>query len=223
MEVKGTLRAYMQILKTPTVQIVLLGGGFLLLMLFESMGILGGFDSQVRHYFMQFPLTHWQHDLLRDATALGSNSVLIFITLAVAIGYKLQGKTKLAAGVVVTVGLGLVLAFALKYGIDRPRPPVSQHDVDVYTQSFPSAHAMMSTIVYFYLAGLLTRRVSTLSVKRWAYGVAALLVLFIGVSRVMLGVHWPSDVLAGWFAGGAFVAYCFFLIKWQRKLRIRRK
>jgi undecaprenyl-diphosphatase len=149
MEEKGTVRAYAQILETPTVQIVLLGGGFLLLMLFESMGVLAGFDSQVRSYLMQFALSDWQQDILRDATALGSNSVLLFITFAVALGYKLQGNMKLASALVFTVIIGLAFTFALKYGINRPRPPVSQHDVDVYTQSFPSAHAMMSTIVYF--------------------------------------------------------------------------
>jgi undecaprenyl-diphosphatase len=223
MEEKGTLRAYVQILDTPTVQIVLLGGGFLLLMLFESMGVLAGFDSQVRQYLMQFILDDWQKDILRDATALGSNSVLLFITLAVAIGYKLQGNVKLASALVLTVVMGLALTFALKYGINRPRPPVSQHDVDVYTQSFPSAHAMMSTIVYFYLASLLAQRVSTFSVKAWGYVVAAILVFLIGCSRVLLGVHWPTDVLAGWLGGGAFLAYCFFIIKWQRRLRIRRK
>ncbi|NDV91523.1 phosphatase PAP2 family protein [Alteromonas sp. 345S023] len=223
MEEKGTVRAYAQILETPTVQIVLLGGGFLLLMLFESMGVLAGFDSQVRSYLMQFALSDWQQDILRDATALGSNSVLLFITFAVALGYKLQGNMKLASALVFTVIIGLALTFALKYGINRPRPPVSQHDVDVYTQSFPSAHAMMSTIVYFYLASLLAHRVNTLSVKVWGYAVAAILVFLIGCSRVLLGVHWPTDVLAGWLGGGAFLAYCFFLIKWQRRLRIRRK
>ena len=180
-------------------------------------------DSQVRSYLMQFALSDWQQDILRDATALGSNSVLLFITFAVALGYKLQGNMKLASALVFTVIIGLALTFALKYGINRPRPPVSQHDVDVYTQSFPSAHAMMSTIVYFYLASLLAHRVNTLSVKVWGYAVAAILVFLIGCSRVLLGVHWPTDVLAGWLGGGAFLAYCFFLIKWQRRLRIRRK
>lgn len=94
-------------------------------------------------------------------------------------------------------------------------------DVSVYTQSFPSAHAALSTLVYFYIAYLLTYFTQNASVRLWIYGAATLLVFCIGLSRVLLGVHWPSDIIAGWFAGGSMAAFCFYIIKWKRKLRIK--
>ena len=221
MEVKSTFKAYFQILETPTVQVVLLGGCFLLLMLFETMGVLTPFDTQLHGALSQYPLAEWQQDILRDATAMGSNSVLLFIAFVAALGLKFQGYTKQASTLVFAVIAGLALTFALKYGISRGRPPLAQHQVDVYTQSFPSAHAMMSTIVYFYIARLFAKSTTQISVKIWVYMVAGLLTFFVGISRVFLGVHWPIDVLAGWLGGGAFVAFCFYILKWQRKLRIR--
>ena len=221
MEVKNSFNAYLQIIKTPTVQVVLLGGGFLLLMLFATMQVLAPFDKAV------IQMLTWENTpgvvmrLFENFTALGSNEVLIFLSLTVAGWLKITGHPKKAMTLLIAIAAGLVITFVLKAGIDRPRPPVSGHQVTVLTQSFPSAHAMMSTLVYFCIAKLLTFSITESAPKVWVYAMTTLLVFMIGLSRVQLGVHWPTDVLAGWLGGGTIAAFSFYVIKWQRNLRIR--
>lgn len=221
MEVRSTFNAYLQIVKTPTVQVVLLGGGFLLLMLFATMQVLAPFDKAVIEMLVWDDMPGVVQRFFENFTALGSNEVLIFFSLAVSGWLKITGHPKKALTLILAVAAGLVITFVLKAGIGRPRPPVSGHQVTVLTQSFPSAHAMMSTLVYFYIARIFATSVQGVTPRIWIYIVTTLLVFLIGLSRVQLGVHWPTDVIAGWLGGGAFAAFCFYVIKWQRKLRIR--
>ncbi len=102
-----------------------------------------------------------------------------------------------------TVVFAQAASEAVKHFIERPRPEVVPHLDMVYSTSFPSGHALMSPVVYLTLAGILASNQITSAEKRLLIGGAALLVIAIGISRLYLGVHWPTDVLAGWFLGSA--------------------
>src|SRR3954470_7238136 len=96
---------------------------------------------------------------------------------------------------------GLLLSTGLKSLVDRPRPQLVPHLSQVYTSSFPSGHSMMSAIVYLTLGSLLARLVPSRPVKVYCMFVAMGLTFLVGISRVYMGVHYPTDVLAGWTAG----------------------
>lgn len=151
----------------------------------------------------------WVEEAMRDFTALGSAPVLVVAVLAVAGFLALAKSAGLRTGRMVLFTLaasggGLVLSSLLKYSIDRPRPDLVPHGTEIYTSSFPSGHSMMSAVVYLTLAALIVRLVARKRLKGYVLFVAVALTLLVGVSRVYLGVHWPSDVLAGWAAGAGW-------------------
>ncbi|HVS13082.1 MAG TPA: phosphatase PAP2 family protein [Thermoanaerobaculia bacterium] len=151
----------------------------------------------------------WLESLARDVTALGGTGLLAFCTLAVAGFLLLERKPRAAGLILVSIFGGMLLASGLKGCFDRPRPDLVPHVTPVHTSSFPSSHAMVSTIAYLSLAALLARRRRGRALRRYLFGVAALLILAVGVSRVYLGVHWPTDVLAGWVVGAAWTIACW--------------
>jgi undecaprenyl-diphosphatase len=152
----------------------------------------------------------WVQVMFRDLTSLGSTTVLTMITLG-AIGYLLMdGKRSAALLVLVSVGGGSLISTLLKNVVARPRPELVAHLVDVQTLSFPSGHAMVSAVTFLTLGVLLARMQSRRWVKTYILTAAIVLTLLVGVSRVYLGVHWPTDVLAGWCAGGAWAMLCWF-------------
>lgn len=109
--------------------------------------------------------------------------------------------------------IGYALMVGLKHVVARPRPPVADRLIDIDTFSFPSGHAMMSMIVYCLLGAALYRTVP------WVRAHAAVLVLAplwsvaVGCTRVYLGVHWTTDVIAGWLIGAAWVVLCLWLCR----------
>lgn len=155
----------------------------------------------------------WLEEMMRDVTALGSNWILFFLVLIATVYLILVRQSKLAVLLVTAIVTGFVVAFSLKHGIDRPRPDLVSHGTMVYTASFPSAHAMMSTLVYFTLAALMSQAQGRKSVKTLLYLSAGFLAVWVGTSRVYLGVHWPSDVIAGWCAGGFWALLFYYLAK----------
>lgn len=163
----------------------------------------------------------WVQEMGRDLTALGGVTVLVLITLS-AIGYLLLDRRYRAAlFTAVAVAGGQLLSTVLKIGYNRPRPDLVPHETIVYTASFPSGHAMMSAVTYLTLAALLSRVQPRLRLKAYLLLVAVLLTLLVGVSRVYLGVHWPTDVLAGWAAGAAWASLCWLVVRWlQRRGRV---
>ena len=155
--------------------------------------------------------------MFRDITALGGPTVVTLITVAV-IGFLLiDGKRFAALLMLASVGGGAVLSSVLKLGIDRPRPDLVAHLVEVSTASFPSGHAMLSAVIYLTLGALLSRVEAPRRVKIYVLTVAVLLTFLIGLSRIYLGVHWPTDVLAGWCAGSAWAMLC-----WRVALALQR-
>ena len=110
----------------------------------------------------------------------------------------------------------MLVSNLLKAAFERPRPDLVAHLVDVSSLSFPSGHAMMSTVTWLTLAALLATVQSTRRMKVYVLAVGACLALLIGVSRVFLGVHWPTDVLAGWCIGAAWALGCWLAAGWLR-------
>jgi undecaprenyl-diphosphatase len=155
----------------------------------------------------------WMEEMVRDFTALGGIGVLSLATAGVVGFLLLAGKHRTGLFVLGAVASGLALSFALKYGFDRPRPDLVPHGSVVYTSSFPSGHSMLSALTYLTLGALLAWQQHKWKLKAYVLGVAVLLTLLIGVSRVYLGVHWPTDVLAGWTAGIAWALAWWLLAR----------
>jgi undecaprenyl-diphosphatase len=166
----------------------------------------------------------WLEELMRDVTALGSTGVLTFITLAVAGFLILQRKAHAALFVVMAVGGGMLLSTLLKMGFDRPRPDLVPHGAAVYTASFPSGHSMMAAVTFLTLGALLARVQPRRRLKLYLLALAVVLTAAVGFSRVYLGVHWPTDVLAGWAVGAAWASLCWAGLLWlQRRGRVEKE
>lgn len=156
----------------------------------------------------------WFEEVMRDFTALGGIAVLTALTLTVVGFLALTRKRHAATLVAGAVTGGVILSSLLKWGFDRPRPDLVTHLSLVHTQSFPSGHAMLSAVVYLTLGVLLARTLAEPRVKIYLLSVAALATILVGISRVYLGVHWPTDVLAGWAIGAAWAMACWFVMLW---------
>ena len=156
----------------------------------------------------------WVEEMMRDFTALGSTGVLILVVLAVGGFLAMTRKSHAALTVLVAVSSGVLLSQTMKWAYARPRPELVSHGAEVYTASFPSGHSMMSAIVYLTLGALLARTQSGQGVKAYILSVAVILTVLVGTSRVYLGVHWPTDVLAGWALGGVWALICWLAMLW---------
>ena len=156
----------------------------------------------------------WVEEMMRDFTALGSTGVLALMVLAVSGFLVMTRKGHAALTVLVAVASGVLLSQTMKWAYARPRPELVPHGAEVYTTSFPSGHAMMSAIVYLTLGALLARAQSGQGPKIYILAVAVILTVLVGVSRVYLGVHWPTDVLAGWALGGLWALACWLAMLW---------
>jgi undecaprenyl-diphosphatase len=144
---------------------------------------------------------HWFEELVRDFTALGGFGAITFLTLATAGGMALARKGRTAMATIAAIVGGVALSMALKALFDRARPDLVPHGSFVSTSSFPSGHSMLSAVTYLTLGAVLARVQTTRVLKVYVIALAAILTLLVGFSRVYLGVHWPSDVVAGWSAG----------------------
>ena len=141
---------------------------------------------------------------MRDLTALGGVTIITLITSAVVIYLLLIRQAHSALFLTLAIIGGALVSTVAKGFFGRPRPDLVPHGVEVVTASFPSGHSMMSAVTYLTLAVMLARLETRARLKAFHIIVAALVTVLVGLSRVYLGVHWPSDVLAGWTLGAAW-------------------
>jgi undecaprenyl-diphosphatase len=155
----------------------------------------------------------------RDVTALGGVTILTFLTVVIGSYSMLAGRRRMALFIWSSVVTGMVVASGLKFVFGRPRPDLVPHLAYVEHSSFPSGHAMLSAITYLTLGALLARSESRKRVKAFFMIVASVMTVSVGVTRVYLGVHWPTDVLAGWTAGAVWALLCWTAATWLQRRR----
>ena len=160
--------------------------------------------------------SRWAQESARDVTALGGFTVLTLVTVIAATLLAIRRRWK-AAVVLVAAAIGAqVTAEVIKHYVNRPRPLLVPHLDLVYSTSFPSGHAVMSPTVYFTLAALVSATATRSATRSVVFGAATLMIAAIGVSRVYMGVHWPSDILGGWMIGSAFaLAASYAARRWE--------
>lgn len=153
----------------------------------------------------------WLEEIARDITALGGTAVLGFLVLLVS-GYLLIAR-RVRTGLFVlgSTSLGYVAIFLAKLGFDRPRPDWVPHRQEVYTSSFPSGHAMGAALTLLTLAALLARAEPSRVTQGYLLMAALLISALVGVSRVYLGVHYPTDVVGGWGLGAAWAVLAWMV------------
>jgi undecaprenyl-diphosphatase len=156
----------------------------------------------------------WLEEMMRDFTAMGSTGVLTLTVLAIAGFLAMTRKGHAALFVLVSVVGGVLISQTMKWAFARPRPDLVPHGAEVFTASFPSGHSMMSAVVYLTLGALLARTQADPAVKTYVLVMAVVLTVLVGASRVYLGVHWPTDVLAGWALGGVWALICLLVMLW---------
>lgn len=156
---------------------------------------------------------HWVQEMVRDISGLGGIVILALVTVGAALYLAMMKKGGQALYLIACITIGTLLSNALKFGFARPRPDLVPHGSYVFTNSFPSGHSMMSALVFLCVGALLARAHKSYAMKIYFLGTSIFLTVAIGISRVYLGVHWPSDVLAGWLVGGS-AAVSFWLIEW---------
>ena len=144
-----------------------------------------------------------------DITALGGPTVLGLTVLAVTGYLLLHGLYRNGLFIFVASAGGWVLNWILKAGFARARPDVVPHLREVMSSSFPSGHALTSAAVYLTLGTLLMRIAEGRLAKYYCIAIAMFVTLLVGLSRVFLGVHYPSDVLAGWLIGMSWALLCW--------------
>lgn len=163
----------------------------------------------------------WLREAGIDITALGSFSVILLLVLAVSGFLWIHREKRLMALLLVSTGTGFLLNSLMKAAFDRPRPSVVPHLREVVTPSFPSGHATLSAIVYLTIGVLLFQVVKGRQARLYCLAVAMAATLLVGLSRVYLGVHYPSDVLAGWATGIAWATACWLAAQYVERRQRR--
>ena len=189
--------------------------GFAALSLAVSDGHLSGLDQTLLLFFRDpHDVTDawgptWFEETAIELTALGGYPILLMTSFLVLSALLLARKYAAALLLVAGLASGSAASTALKLLFDRPRPDLVEHLDRTFTSSFPSAHAMVSMVTWLTLASIAIRFIEHGRLRGFVLVSALVLALIIGTSRVYLGVHWPSDVLAGWCIGLCWAAGCW--------------
>jgi undecaprenyl-diphosphatase len=159
----------------------------------------------------------WLPQAAKDVTALGSGTNLTIAT-GILVGFLCLNRRFRATGFLLSsVGSGLLLCQSLKGFFARRRPTVVPHLVHFDPASFPSGHSMGAALVYLTSGSIVSRQVTGPLAKTYFLSMAVVLAVIVGVSRVYLGVHYPSDVLAGWAAGSLWSSVCAQGARWLQR------
>lgn len=148
---------------------------------------------------------NWFEDVMRDMTGLGGIGVVVGASVLLAGFFALQRRyIDIAILAFSVVGAQVVSAVA-KMLVSRPRPDLVSHEAEIYSASFPSGHTLMATVAWVTFAMLLAADFDNRRARDYLLLVAWIVATAVGCSRVYLGVHWPSDVLAGWAVGALWM------------------
>jgi undecaprenyl-diphosphatase len=160
----------------------------------------------------------WLAQAAREITALGSYSALLLI-IAISALFLAAAEQRIALRTLLGASFtGYALMLLLKHSFERPRPTVVPHLTDFHSSSFPSGHALMSVVIYVTLGFQLLRIIDHQRLRVAIIVTVVLLTTLIGVSRVFLGVHFPTDVLAGWTAGLVWsLVWLIGARRWQKR------
>ena len=183
---------------------IVASAGFLLLAEAVEGGMTQAFNVGVLRWLAAHR-TPWLDEGMLEITTIGSGLPLIlFVAIAVVFLWLTRHHWSVYFLLLGTLG-GQVLNRLLKLHFARPRPAMVLWEQHVTTYSFPSGHAMSSFVAFGIIAYLVAHAVQTRALKRFVWITAGLLIVAVGLSRMYLGVHYPSDVLAGFLAGLAWV------------------
>lgn len=165
----------------------------------------------------------WVEEALRDITALGGFTFLTIAAIVAVLLFSFHGKRRQAWILAGTVLAAQVSSEVLKSFYDRPRPSLVPHHSYVYSQSFPSGRSALAAAVFLTLATLIASVEKRPSSKILIYVLAVVITIGVGFSRVYLGVHWPSDVLAGWSLGATWAFGAWIVLAWMRSRDVSRE
>jgi undecaprenyl-diphosphatase len=230
---RGAARALIEMVRRPELPVLLallaltsLAWGFIALAGEVREGDTQAFDQHVVDALRNPDNPHmprgprWLAEAGRDITSLGSAAVLTLMTLAAAGYLALRRQPSAMLLMLLAVISGAAVSGSLKRFFERPRPAVGSALAEVFTSSFPSGHSMLSAVVYLVLGTMLARMECRRAIKIYFIGVAVLLATLVGLSRIYLGVHYPSDVLGGWTAGLAWAIVWWFIARLFKQRKV---
>jgi undecaprenyl-diphosphatase len=176
------------------------------------------FDERVMHWVGTHRGSQNMEEVGRDLTALGGVIVISLVTACVVIFLAMRRMWGAMWLLLAATCGGAIVTTIIKDLINRPRPEIFVHRSYATSGSFPSGHSMLSAAVYLTLGSLLARFTKDLRLRLYFLFIACLLTFLIGLSRIYMGVHWPTDVLAGWSAGAVWASICWTV---ARVLQVR--
>jgi undecaprenyl-diphosphatase len=162
----------------------------------------------------------WLPEVVRDITALGGYTILTLVTVATLAYLWMARQGRVALFVLVAAAGALLWIVVFKLGFDRPRPELVPHIMAAHSPSFPSGHSAAAAAIYLTLGVLLARFQTRRRLRLFFVGLAVAITVLVGLSRVYLGVHWPSDVVAGWTLGGGWAIGCWLAATWLRRRHV---
>lgn len=161
----------------------------------------------------------WFEEAVAELTALGGFTIITLVTIFAVAILTMLGHGSAALYLAVVLGSATIVSNGLKLFFERQRPDIVPHIDRTFTASFPSGHAMMSMVTWLTIAAVTIRFVPRHELRILIVVSAILLSILIGASRVYLGVHWPTDVLAGWCAGLFWACGCWLMAHYINRRR----